>query len=138
MSRLVDIHQQLEYIMLNKKGHFCGNKTGNNPVFGLPETFIEITYKTPILRTRRSVTESTETSKQIVNNNILECNKKRKENSIPKIELNYNKEELFNGLYLTSGNISQKVALRRWKNSVDSNFNQEFIYDIDLSMRASE
>jgi len=52
MSRLVDIHQQLEYIMLNKKGHFCGNKTGNNPVFGLPETFIEITYKTPILRTR--------------------------------------------------------------------------------------
>jgi len=99
MSRLVDIHQQLEYIMLNKRNIFVVTKLETR-LFGLPETFIEIRYKTPILRTRRSVTESTETNKQIVNNNSLECNKKIKENCIPKIELNYNEEELFNGIYL--------------------------------------
>lgn len=43
MSRLVDINQQLEYIILNKRENLCGNKTGNY-VFGLPETFIIITY----------------------------------------------------------------------------------------------
>jgi len=42
---------------------------------------------------------------------------------------------MFNGLYLTPDINGRKVALRRLKNFLESNYKQEFIFDIDFSIR---